>query len=230
MESSTPFVLDVLRAEASKTLSADAAKAILREVSILLVRRKMTELATTQYDVMFPPLLGRIVNEPNLIRALHDQFKKQSVWVSDQEFESALINKPTYRPRDLAFSRMILTEIDKRLQSFGQFPDYSTLGTVEHMIPQTLDAEWKTYLGPDAEDEHLEALTHSLGNLCLLSGPANSSAGQNPFESKRDGYSAVTALARQIKEYKGTWNLAAVRSRSKDLAVEALQAWMWSTH
>ena len=59
MESSTPFVLSVLRAHAAGTLSDDSTRAILRETLVLLVRRKMTELATTQYDVMFPSLLGK---------------------------------------------------------------------------------------------------------------------------------------------------------------------------
>jgi hypothetical protein len=228
MDSSTPFVLSVLRAHSAGTLTDAAARSVLRETLVLLVRRKMTELATTQYDVMFPQLLGKIINEVNQLRALHDQFKKHMVWVSDQEFEAALINKPTYRPRDLPFARMVLMEIDKRFQTHGQLPDYSTVNTIEHMLPQTVDEAWKAYLGKDAEDEHLFALTHSIGNLCLLSGPANSSVGQNPFESKRTAYSPLTALARQIKEYPGRWDLAAIKARSKTLAAEALVIWPWA--
>jgi hypothetical protein len=228
MESSTPFVLSVLRAHSTGALSDKDAQAILRETLILLVRRKMTELTTTQYDVMFPALLGKVINEPNQIRALQDQFKKANVWVSDQEFEAALINKPTYRTRDLSFSRMILVEIDKRFQTHGQLPDYSTVNTIEHTLPQTVDDGWKAYLGKDSEDEHLEAVTQSLGNLCLLSGPANSSAGQNPFDAKRNGYSPVTALARQIKEYDGNWNILAIRQRSKKLSDQALAIWSWT--
>lgn len=228
MDSSTPFVLSVLRAHAAGTLTDAAARSILHETLVLLVRRKMTELPTTLYDVMFPQLLGKIVNEENPIKALHDEFKKQTLWVSDQEFQAALIAKPTYRGRDLAFSRMILMEIDKKLQSHGQLPDYSTVNTIEHMMPQTLDDAWKAYLGSDVEDEHLPALTHSLGNLCLLSGPANSSVGQDPFEAKRAAYSPITALARQIKDHQGRWNLAAIRERSKALSAKALEIWAWS--
>jgi hypothetical protein len=192
------------------------------------VRRKMTELPTTQYDVMFPQLLGKITGEVNQIRALHDQFKKHTVWVSDQEFTEALKTKAAYRSRDLAFSRMLLMEIDKRLQTHGQLPDYSTVNTIEHMIPQTPDQDWKTYLGKDADDEHLPVIIDTIGNLCLLSGPANSSAGRDPFESKKTAYSPVTALARQIKEYEGRWNIEAVRNRSLKLAEQALAIWAWA--
>jgi hypothetical protein len=228
MESSTPFVLSVLQAQTTGSLTAEQTQVILRETSVLLVRRKMTELATTQYDKMFPQLLGRIINEGNRLRALHDQFKKHEVWVSDQEFEAALESKPLYRSRDLPFTRMVLMEIDKAFQTYGQLPDYTTVNTIEHMIPQTLDEAWKTYLGPDAEDEHLPVVIDTIGNLCLLSGPANSAVGQDPFESKKEKYSPVTALARQIKEHQRHWGIEAVRSRSKDLAKKALGIWAWA--
>lgn len=54
MESSTPFLLALLRANASASLPTIETVKLLRETLVLLVRRKMTELATTQYDVMFP--------------------------------------------------------------------------------------------------------------------------------------------------------------------------------
>jgi hypothetical protein len=228
MESSTPFVLSVLRAQATGTLSDDNTRAILRETLVLLVRRKMTELATTQYDVMFPSLLGKIVNEPTHVRALHDRFKHHAVWISDQEFEEALKNKPAYRRNDLAFSRMLLIEIDKKLQTHGQLPDYSTVGTIEHMIPQALDQAWMRYLGPDADDDHLPTVIDTIGNLCLLSAPANSAVGQDPFETKKAAYSPLTALARQIKEHNNRWDMKAVRDRSQQLAKEALGIWAWA--
>ena len=75
METSTPFILSVLRAQAAGTLGDDMTRAILRETLVLLVRRKMTELATTQYDVMFFFLLGKIVNEPNPVKVMHKRCK-----------------------------------------------------------------------------------------------------------------------------------------------------------
>ena len=73
------------------------------------------------------------------------------------------------------------------MQAYGQLPDYSTLGTIEHVIPQKLDEAWTVYLGEEAEDEHLPTVIDTIGNLCLLSGPANSAVGQNPFGSQRGG-------------------------------------------
>ena len=155
MDSSTSFALAMLRALSTHAVSDDQCRAILGETLTLLVRRKMAELPTTQYDMMFPALLGKIVNEGQQVRALHEQFKKVGVWVSDQEFRDALVKKPLYRSRDLAFARMVLVEIDRRLQSHGQLPDYTTVDTIEHTLPQTLDDEWRRYLEGDEDDETL---------------------------------------------------------------------------
>ena len=122
---------------------------------------------------------------------------------------------------------MVLMELDKHFQIHGQFPDYSTVNTIEHIMPQQLDDAWKAYLGKEASDEHLPALVHTIGNLCILSGPANSSAGQEPFEEKKLAYSPVTALARMIKEHGAFWNLAAIKKRSKELADVAVEIWAW---
>src|SRR4051812_17986792 len=96
------------------------------------------------------------------------------------------------------------------------------------MIPQTLDDRWKTYLGADADDDYLPIVINTIGNLCLLSGPANGAAGRDPFETKNEGYSQLAALARQIKEYSEHWNMKAVRDRSQKPAKEAIQIWSWS--
>ena len=80
---------------------------------------------------------------------------------------------------------MLLIEIDKKMQAYGQLPDYSTLGTIEHVIPQKLDEAWTVYLGEEAEDEHLPTVIDTIGNLCLLSGPANSAVGKTRFSQRR---------------------------------------------
>ena len=228
MDSSTSFVLAVLRALSTNAVDESQGRAILRETLTLLVRRKMTELPTRQYDAMFPGLLGKIVNEAQQIKALQEQFRKAGMRVSDQEFREALVGRPLYRRRDLSFARMVLMAIDRRLQLHGQLPDYTTVNTIEHTLPQALDDEWRRYLGDDADDERLEVVTNSLGNLCLLSAPANSSAGRDPFDKKRAGYSEVTALAREIRAYAGRWNLEAIEKRSLALSERALEIWAWS--
>lgn len=146
---------------------------------------------------------------------------------ADQEFENAFVNKALYKQTELGFARMVLQELDKSLQIYGQFPNYETLETIEHVMPQTLNNNWKNYLGLDSEDPNLDRKTNSLGNLCLVSRPANSSAGQDSFENKKDRYSDVSALARDLKSRNVKWNLQSIKDRSLTLAKIGIEIWKW---
>lgn len=227
MEACYTFILAILRANSQSKLELSKSVALLKETLILLVRRKYGEMSTTKYDTIFPNLLNRIISEPDPVLAMQEFLKKEAYWVSDQEFRDHIVNRPLYRERDLPFTRMILQEVDKALSSFGQLPDYTTLGSVEHVLPQTLDDHWKSYLGDDFNNPDLVRFTNTIGNLCLLSTPANSHAGQDPFESKKADYSEVSALTRDIKNRNVKWNISEIKKRSEFLCTHLLETYAW---
>jgi len=227
MYSSIPFILAVLREQKAGNLTEADSAIILNILLVLLVRRKVCELKTTKYDVFFPSLLTKIIGEPDKAKAFKDQITKEDLWVSNQEFENAFINKSLYKQTELEFVRLILQEIDKRMQSHGQLPDYSSINTIEHVMPQTLDDEWMAYLGDEANDLNLERVKNSIGNLCLISRAANSFVGQDPFEKKKNSYTDVSALTRDLKVRTDKWNMQAIKKRSKDIVERALDIWSW---
>lgn len=227
MYSSIPFSLAMLKEQKAGNLNDADTIAILNILLVLLVRRKVGELKTTKYDVFFPSLLSKIINELDKAKAFKDQILKEDLWVSNQEFEDAFINKALYNQRELEFVRLVLQEIDKKMQSHGQLPDYSSINTVEHVMPQILDDEWKIYLGDEASDLNLERIKNSIGNLCLISRAANSFVGQDPFEKKKNSYTDVSALTRDLKGRSEKWNMQAMKKRSKDLVEKALEIWAW---
>lgn len=227
MEACYTFVLSVLKSIRTQALSPEKGIDLLRETLVLLVRRKYGELSTTKYDTIFPGLLKKVISEPDHKLAINDAFKENSYWVSDQEFSDFILNRPLYRERDLPFTRMILQEVDRSLSTYGQLPDYSTLKTVEHIMPQTIDDHWKSYIADDSTNPDLDRYINTIGNLCLLSGPANSHAGQDPFESKKADYPDVTALARDVKKRNVKWNIEAIKNRSKDLKEALMKLYSW---
>lgn len=222
-----PFLMALLKALENNLLTEQEAIGILRETYVLLVRRKITSLSVTKYDTFFPALLDKLINEPDKVRALQKQIQTEQLWVADQVFEDAFTSKEVYNPRELNFSRHVLQELDKALQPFGEYPDYSTIHTIEHILPQTLNSHWKTYLGADASHYSLPTITNTLGNLCLNGQTANSSFGQKPFIEKQAVYTDISALARDVKSRKEPWNISAIEQRSRDLAQTALQVWKW---
>jgi uncharacterized protein with ParB-like and HNH nuclease domain len=227
MNSILPFLMALLKANEKETISSEETIELLREAYILLVRRKVTKLQVTKYDTFFPSLLDKIINEPDKVRAFHTQVQTEQLWVADQIFEDAFLTKEIYNSRELNFSRLVLQEIDKHMHPFGELPDYTTIHTIEHILPQTLDEHWKTYLGNDTLHFNLPTITNTLGNLSLNSVPANSSFGQKPFIQKQAEYTISSALSRDVKERNEPWNIQAIEDRGRDLAKIALKVWKW---
>jgi len=227
MDACNPFLLATLKSLSLKLITVEDCLEMLQEVYVLVVRRKMCEMPTQKYDLIFPNLLGKIINEPDKPKAIRDVLIAEAYYVSNQEFKDALITRPLYRPRDLAFTRMMLKEIDKKMQLYNQLPDYTTLPTVEHVLPQNPDDDWKNYLISDASHPELPKYINTLGNLCLLSQPANSHAGRDPFNAKKRDYTEVSALTRDIKTRDVTWNIQAIKDRSEHLSEHALEIWKW---
>ncbi len=227
MTSIYPFLMALLKSMDNKILSEADTIVILRETYILLIRRKITSLPVTKYDTFFPSLLDKIIYEPDKLRALHTQIQNEQLWVPDQLFEESFAQKALYNQRELNFTRHILQEVDRQMQQYGEHPDYTTIDSVEHILPQTLDEHWKTYLGTDIKQYNLPTITDTIGNLCLNSRNANSSFGQKPFLEKQVAYTDVCALARDVKKRPEPWNISAIEKRSNDLAKEALKVWAW---
>lgn len=228
MSSINPFLLSLLKANENESLTLEEVRDLLKETYVLLVRRKITKLSVTKYDTFFPSLLKQIINEPNKILAFQKKVQDEQLWISDQEFTNALMEKEIYNQRELNFSRLVLQEIDKKMQTFGELPDYTTIHTIEHVLPQTLNAQWKDYLGADKDDFKLPTIINTLGNLSLNGSVANSTFGQKPFEEKKQLYTDSSALARDIKATSGIWNIEAINKRSKRLAAIALTVWKWT--
>lgn len=227
MASITPFLMSLLKSLENNTIDEDEVIKLLNETYVLLVRRKVTKLPVTKYDVFFPSLMNKIINEPNKVKAFQTQVQSEQLWVSDQDFENAFLTKDIYNQRELNFSRLVLQEIDRAMQLYNELPDYSSIHTIEHILPQTLNAQWEQYLGNDANSINLPVIINTLGNLSLNSGPANSSLGQKSFSEKKELYNSISALSRDVKSREVHWNIAAIENRSKDLAKIALKVWKW---
>ncbi|MDD2832370.1 MAG: HNH endonuclease family protein, partial [Bacteroidales bacterium] len=228
MSSINPFLMGLLKAFENNAINEVDTLTVLRETYVLLVRRKVTKLPVTKYDTFFPGLIDKIINEPNKVKAFQTQVQTEQLWVADQVFEDAFLTKEVYNSRELNFSRLILQELDKSLQAFGELPDYSTIHSIEHILPQTLDEHWKNYLGDDATNINLPTIINTIGNLSLNSGSANSSFGKQPFAEKQEAYTKACALARDVKQREQPWNIASIEKRSSDLSKIALKVWKWN--
>lgn len=183
-EPSTPLGLWLLReALAGSIDQSDAAESI--DVLLgYLGRRALAGVPTNLLNRILTPIAYRLSNRAQLpvVDALKGVLNaKGSYWPPDSEVLGAVTNQPIYisAKRQVKF---LLSELE-RFKSDVQVVDTRDF-EVEHVMPQTLSAEWQEEIlaaGVDLDDAR--ALLHTLGNL-TLSGH-NPQLGNSPFRAKR---------------------------------------------
>jgi alkylated DNA nucleotide flippase Atl1 len=121
---------------------------------------------------------------------------------------------------------MILERLE---QSFGHPEpvdfDESSL-QIEHILPQTLSAEWRNHLqelGQDADEVHNQ-LAHTLGNLTLTA--FNGTLSNNPFERKREIYGDSHLELNRMLEQNSAWGREEILARADSLAIQAAKVWI----
>ncbi|MBD5260555.1 MAG: DUF262 domain-containing protein [Bacteroides sp.] len=96
--------------------------------------------------------------------------------------------------------------------------------TIEHIMPQTLTAEWRRELGEKAEDIH-EQYLHTFANLTLTG--VNSELSNNSFEDKKNGKmvdgqfingyrGSIFRMTKELSEY-STWTRSDIEHRAKGI-------------
>ena len=235
IDSTTPFLMELLKEYVEQKITLEETNQILHEVIVMLIRVKIVGHDTKEIGLLFPSLYSSLKSAENKIMILQEKFTDFDYLISDESFKESLIERGLYSTQNIIFTRRILIEIDKAKHNFGQYPDYNTLTTIEHICPQNGRDKtgWTEYLGDDSENIDLHKAIHSIGNLLLLSRPANSSASNNPFKEKIDSYHDLTFLNKDIKaRYNANihWNIDAIKQRSKDLSEIALKLWSWKNN
>jgi hypothetical protein len=98
----------------------------------------------------------------------------------------------------------------------------TSTATIEHIMPQTLSAAWKTSLGADHAAVH-EKWLDTLGNLTLTG--YNSELGNEPFDAKKAQLKNTHfELSRGLLE-KPSWGAEEIRTRGQSLASAAVTRW-----
>jgi uncharacterized protein with ParB-like and HNH nuclease domain len=192
-----PLILFLLGLEAETIDEADKLK-IFCDIESYLIRRAVCGLTPKNYNRFFLALLKNISQEKKITYSwFHEYLLKQteetSKWPTDNEFLTAWLERPIYHS-GTNLSRMILKAIDKQLKTPKEI-EVKIDGevSVEHIIPQNIEAEsWKIHF-PDGTDEleRIRALEkrrliiHTIGNLTLVAGSLNSSIQDGEFKLKR---------------------------------------------
>jgi uncharacterized protein with ParB-like and HNH nuclease domain len=210
-----------------------------------VVRRALCNLTPKNYNNVFVELAAHLTSHRVSVAAFSSYFAAKDAistarFPTDSDVRTALRTRPQYNWIPQNRLRLILEELE--FASRNKFNVNGTLQedlSIEHIMPQEWPAHWPLPSGQVAPrdkqsgvDEALrteidtrDSLIHSLGNLTLLTPPANTSAGNAGFEVKRVRLhdSLLNTNSAILKE--PTWDEAAILRRADVLALLAYKLW-----
>jgi hypothetical protein len=214
-------------------------------IASFVVRRAICHLTPKRYNQLFSELVAHFTMHGVSVEALAGFFNGHAEAVANQfptdaQLRSAILTLPQYswipRPR----LRLILEELE-----FASRTKFNVEGSlkselqIEHLLPQEWTTHWPLSGGrvvpqdkKTGVDESLrleiegrDALVHTLGNLTLLTPPANQNASNGAFETKRvrlqDSLLNMNALILQ----EASWDETTIRRRADYLAKLASKIW-----
>ncbi|OUP06021.1 DUF262 domain-containing protein [Collinsella sp. An2] len=257
----TQSIVPLLTAAMQYKFDSKQFRDVAKQLLVLFVRHKVCQKSTNLLDKYFEKICVAIKEQP--VSDVLDEIVKrqQSDPTFARDFENMTFDSE--KPSDTARARYYLESIENYLRNKAGDSnlDQTEEFTLEHIIPQSFDAQkWfesqpdeaLAFQGEDAERElgmFKDNTIESIGNMCLLRRPENSSASNSCFANKVASYkkpdkSGKTAagtfkLVEQIVEGRmkvgaeyidlvdtgSTFDATAVSRRAHALADYALKIW-----
>lgn len=192
-EPATPVVLWILKQAVESHEQADAAEA-LRILLSYLVKRILNGIPTNQLNRLLTPIAHDLASRhatESLAECMHRLLSKQGYyWPTDEQVLQTVASNPIYASAR-RYVKFLLSIVESKIPGL-ESADLSK-SQIEHVIPQSLSAEWRTYLterGVELTDA--EAVTHTLGNLTLTDN--NQKMGNSTFAVKKTEFFEDSAL------------------------------------
>ena len=186
-----------------------------------LIRRFVCGYPTNQLNKIFPTIYQATIRNPKGPEEGLKQALQTKGYPKDAELTLRFKDAKLYGAGDrLTKTRLILETFEEKFGHKEQ-ASFSNL-SVEHIMPQTLTAWWRTHLGSDWQDTH-ELLLHTIGNLTLTA--YNSELSNDTFIAKKERF---VQSHLELNTYFGKfveWTGERIEERSNKLASMALSIW-----
>lgn len=188
-----PLILDIFNAEDEGKISSEDALKAIEIIENYIVRREICGLETNQLNKVFVSLgseIQRDIEDDNV--SYFDAFKREILkksgkarFPNNHDFADKFVVYELYNAKS-SMRKYLLERLEncnskEKVAVEEQIAD-GTL-TIEHIMPQTLTAEWKNALGEGWELVHTKYLD-TPGNLTLTA--YNSDYSNSPFDKKKN--------------------------------------------
>ena len=210
-----PFLLHVFDDYHQGIITEETVEKILQFILAYLLRRMVCGVPSNTLRGLFTYLYNRIFKVASNKQKYYETLNKFLFTVSSKdaipsaaEFERALQKANIYGNN--ALCRFLLLDIEN---GDGKEILQAENLTIEHIMPQTLSADW-SHIRPEEHEEYL----HTLGNLSVTG--YNSELSNKSFAEKQDiirENSKAVILNSDVLD-KESWNIADIQARAKRLA------------
>ena len=198
----------------------------LQVIENFILRRFVCNVQTRGLNRIFASLYSQISKTTDLtsdsfVERLKLKLQDQS-YPKDVEFRARLVDVKLYGSNRSEKCKLILESIEEFFKH-KETVNFHGL-TIEHIMPQTLNHQWKTNLGKDWEITH-ELLRHTLGNLTLTG--YNPDLSNSTFEVKKKHFQDSHLELNKYFQTKELWTREDIEERAAYLADIALQIWSY---
>ena len=218
-----PFLLELYHDYTKNLLSAEDLEQVVRLVESYVFRRAICTIPTNSLNKTFATF-GRALQKEHYLESIRAHFlllRSYRRFPNDDEFRREIQVRDLYNFRSRSYW-LRRFENHKR-KEWVPIDEY----TIEHILPQNenLSQEWQDALGSEWRRIQ-ETWLHTLGNLTLTG--YNSEYGDKFFTEKRDMEGGFKKSPLQVNQGLGefeTWDEDAIKKRSEQLALEAIEVW-----
>lgn len=232
-----PYLLNLLDYRASGNIDDAAVATVLWCIDSYLFRRWVCSVPTNALNKIFETLHGDALkgvkdgaSYPEVVKYLLTHKGGTGRFPDDNDFLYALDTRDFYRIQNrkyYLYDRLENGTSEERIEVVSGLErgDFS----VEHVMPQTLNADWKKSLGDDWERIH-EEWCHKMANLTLTA--YNSDYSNRPFKIKRDMKDGFKDSGFRMNQWIGqqpTWGEGQIKEREKMLEEQFLAMWPYPT-
>lgn len=234
-----PLVLCLLDPQEKPIPEAQLNKA-LDVIESWMVRRMLVRASTKAYNQVVSDLVNLVRKSDRSVlgdvieKFLATQSGDSRYWPDDAEILKELVDLQAYRRIGRGRLRMVLEAIEDHTrgwkngkQALSEERVARGKLTIEHVMPVKWQTNWP--LEPGQNEADRDRLTHTFGNLTLLTGKLNSkvsNAQWSKLGGKREGLQAHDTLFLNREIVKSEeWTDEKIRSRTEEIARKVIEIW-----
>ncbi len=229
----TPYLLELLADHENRLISKEIVLHAINTSENYVVRRSICDIPSSSYRKTYLSLHREVKragedwanNYKKYLEFVYSRKVGRGRYPQNIELIEALKTRNFYKLYPAARNMIF-----ESLENHGKKESVDVLRgldenkySIEHVMPQKLNTQWRKMLGTDANEIH-ESLLNTIGNLTVTA--FNSKMSNKSFEEKlKTGFVDSPFWLNKFIKDQGEWGKEQIEKRTKGLTNRALEVW-----